>query len=71
MLSDSISEGVIFQNFLGGHAPDTPRFGMSLHAYTGCVHTYIHMYTVSLHTVYCVFAHSIHAFYNSAKQRCI
>ena len=26
--SDSISEGLIFQNFLGGHAPRPPRFGM-------------------------------------------
>ena len=28
MLSDSILEGIIFQNFLGGRAPDPPRFGM-------------------------------------------
>ena len=28
MLPDSISEGVVFQNFLGGHAPRPPRFGM-------------------------------------------
>ena len=28
MLSDSISEGVNFQNFLGGMPPDPPRFGM-------------------------------------------
>ena len=28
MPSDSISEGLIFQNFLGGHAPRPPRFGM-------------------------------------------
>ena len=28
MLPDSISEGVIFQNFLGGMPPDPPRFGM-------------------------------------------
>ena len=26
--SNSISEGLIFQNFLGGHAPRPPRFGM-------------------------------------------
>ena len=26
--SDSISEGLIFQNFLGGMPPDPPRFGM-------------------------------------------
>ena len=25
---DSISESLIFQNFLGGHAPRPPRFGM-------------------------------------------
>ena len=28
MPSDSISEGVIFQNFLGGHAPDPLSAGM-------------------------------------------
>ena len=28
MPSDSISEGVIFQNFLGGHAPRPPSAGM-------------------------------------------
>ena len=28
MPSDSISEGVIFQNFLGGHAPRPPSVGM-------------------------------------------
>ena len=27
ILSDSISEGVIFQNFLGGMPPDTPSAG--------------------------------------------
>ena len=26
--SDSISEGIIFQNFVGGHAPRPPRVGM-------------------------------------------
>ena len=28
MSSDSISEGVIFQNFLGGMPPDPPSIGM-------------------------------------------
>ena len=28
MPSDSISEGLIFQNFLGGMPPDPPRFGI-------------------------------------------
>ena len=28
MPSDSISEGVIFQKFPGGHAPDPPSAGM-------------------------------------------
>ena len=28
MLSDSVSEGLILQNFLGGMPPDPPRFGM-------------------------------------------
>ena len=28
MPSDSISESLIFQNFLGGMPPDPPRFGM-------------------------------------------
>ena len=28
MLSDSISEGLIFQKFLGGMPPDPPRFDM-------------------------------------------
>ena len=28
MPPDSISEGLIFQNFLGGMPPDPPRFGM-------------------------------------------
>ena len=30
MPSDSISEGVIFQNFLGGMPPDPPSVGMPL-----------------------------------------
>ena len=28
MPTDSISEGVVFQNFLGGHAPRLPSVGM-------------------------------------------
>ena len=32
MLSDSISEGVNFQNFLGGHAPRPPYIWHALHA---------------------------------------
>ena len=36
MPSDSISEGVIFQNFLGGYAPRLPSAGM-LNASHACV----------------------------------
>ena len=39
MPSDSISEDVIFQNFLGGHAPDPPSIGMlDMPVYTMTMH---------------------------------
>ena len=47
MPSDSISEGLIFQNFLGGHASDPPRFGMLCMPDCACTLHTITMLTVT------------------------
>ena len=58
MLSDSISEGVNFQNFLGGHAPRPPYIWHALHA-SMCA-----SYKMGMHFIICQYDFSPPTFEN-------